>query len=146
LTTIGRVEQIQDVCRGSPFMAADRRKFVGGRAVIVLAAFFCASVSGSQAAEELRVDAGPCSPGGDLAAQRAQVSKILERLAEKLQFVAVIRDPGCSHQNRLVVDISVLPNSGGDPPVQPISTPDQEGVALYLKAHGLSEEQQGISQ
>lgn len=118
-----------------------RRKFRGGRAGIILAALCGASVSGSLAfAEQLHVDAGPCSPDGDLAAQRARVSEILGRLAEKRQFVAVVR--GCSDQHRIVVDISVLPSSGGgQPPPLPISQPDQDGEALYLRAHGFSEEQ-----
>jgi hypothetical protein len=145
LTTIGCVEQVQDACRGW-LISADRCKFVGGRIGIILAALCCASVSGSQAfAEQIRVDAGPCSPDGDLAAQRARVSNILGRLAEKLQFVAVIR--GCIDQHRIVVDISVLPNNGGDQPVrQPTSQPDRDGEALYLSAHGFSQEQQEISQ
>jgi hypothetical protein len=127
-------------------MSADRGKLVGGRIGIVLAALFAASLSGSLAfAEQLRVDAGPCSPDGDLAAQRARLSEILERLAEKKQFVAVIHR--CSDQHRIVVDVSVLPSSGEDqPPSQSTSQPDQDGVALYLQAHGLSEEQQRISQ
>jgi hypothetical protein len=127
-------------------MSADRGKLVGGCIGIILAALFAASLSGSLAfAEQLRVDAGPCSPDGDLAAQRARLSEILERLAEKKQFVAVIHR--CSDQHRIVVDVSVLPSSGEDqPPSQSTSQPDQDGVALYLQAHGLSEEQQRISQ
>lgn len=123
-------------------MSANRGKLVGGRIGIILAALFAASLWGSLAlAEQLRVDAGPCSPDGDLAAQRARLSEILERLAEKKQFVAVIHR--CSDQHRIVVDVSVLPSSGEDPPrSQSTSQPDQDGgVALYLQAHGLSEEQ-----
>ena len=146
MTTIGCVEQVQGVCRGSPFISADRCKFVGGRIGIILAALCCASASGSQAfAEQIRVDAGPCSPDGAPAAQRARLSEILERLAEKQQFVAVIHR--CSDQHRIVVDVSLLSNrDAGQPSPQPTSQPDEDGVALYLRAHGLSEEQQGISQ
>lgn len=126
----------------APFMSADRGKLVGGRFRIILAALFAASLWGSLAfAEQLRVDAGPCSPDGDSAAQRARLSAILERLAEKKQFVAVIHR--CSDQHRIVLDISVLSSSGEDPPrSQSTSHPDQDGgIALYLQAHGLAEEQ-----
>lgn len=127
-------------------MSVDRGKLVGGRIGIILAALCGGSLSGSLAfAEQLRVDAGPCSPDGDPTAQRARLSEILERLAEKRQFVAVIHR--CSDQHRIVVDVSVLPSSGeNQPPPQPTSQPDQEALAAYLRAHGLSEEQQGISQ
>jgi hypothetical protein len=129
-------------------MWADRCKFLSGRAATILAALCCASVSGSLAfAEQLRIDAGPCSPDRDLAAQRARISKILERLAEKVQFVAVIRDSGCSDQHRIVLDVTVLSSrDGGQPPPQLTSLADQEGAALYLRAHGVSDEQQGMSQ
>jgi hypothetical protein len=121
--------------------------FAGGRAAIILAALSGASLSGSLAlAEQLRLDAGPCSPDGDLAAERDRVSAILGRLAEKLQFVAVIRGADCRDQHRIVVEVSVLPSSsGGQALQQPTSRPDQEGVALYLSAHGLSQEEQGMS-
>jgi hypothetical protein len=129
-------------------MSADRCKFLGGRSATILAVLCCASVSGSPAfAEQLRIDAGPCSPDGDAAAQRARVSKILDRLAEKTQFVAVIRDPACSNQHRIVLDVTVLSSGGRDQPPLPLtSLPDQEGQAVYLRAHGFSEEQQGMSQ
>jgi hypothetical protein len=120
-------------------------KFVARIAIIVMA--LCgASLWGSLVfAEQLLVDAGPCSPDGDLGAQRARLSEILDRLAEKQQFVAVIHR--CSDQHRIVVDVSLLSNSdAGQPSPQPTSPPDQDGVALYLQAHGLSEDQQGISQ
>lgn len=123
-------------------MSANRGKLVGGRVGTILAALFAASPWGSLAfAEQLRVDAGPCSPDGDPAAQRARLSEILDRLAEKKQFVAVIHR--CSDQHRIVVDVSVLPSSGEDPPrSQSTSQPNRDdGVALYLQAHGLSEEQ-----
>jgi hypothetical protein len=122
-------------------MSSGRGKLAGGRIGIILAALCGGSLSGSLAfAEQLRVDAGPCSPDGDLAAQRARLSEILDRLAEKQQFVAVIHR--CSDQHRIVVDVSLLSNSdAGQPSPQPISQPDQDGVALYLQAHGLSEEQ-----
>jgi hypothetical protein len=120
-------------------MLGGRCRFVGGRVGIVLAALCGVSLSGSLAlAKELRVDAGPCSPD-DLAAQRARVSEVLGRLAEKMQFVAVIRDPTCRDQHRLVVDVSVLSDSGGGseaPP--PVSHPELDGEAIYLRAHGLS--------
>ena len=126
----------------APFMSADRGKLVGSRLRVILAALFAVSLSGSLAfAEQLRVDAGPCSPDGDSAAQRARLSGILERLAEKKQFVAVIHR--CSDQHRIVIDVSVLPSRGEYPPrSRSTSHPDQDGgVALYLRAHGLSEEQ-----
>jgi hypothetical protein len=123
-------------------MSANRGKLVNGRLGIILAVLFAASLSGSLAfAEQLRVDAGPCSPDSEPAAQRARLSEILERLAEKKQFVAVIHR--CSDQHRIVVDVSVLPGSGEDQTrSQSASQPDpDDGVALYLRAHGLSEEQ-----
>jgi hypothetical protein len=142
--TIDRVDRFQDVCRGSAVMSGGRCKFAGGRVGIILAALCGVSLSGSLAfAKELRVDAGPCSPDGDLAAQRARVSEVLGRLAEKLQFVAVIRDPSCRNQHRLVVDVSVLSDSGGgsDPPPPPTLRPELDGEAIYLRAHGLSPEE-----
>jgi len=121
-------------------MLGGRHRFVGGRVGIVLAAVCGVSLSGSLAlAKERRVDAGPFSPDGDLAAQRARVSEVLGRLAEKMQFVAVIRDPTCRKQHRLVVDVSVLSDVGGGseaPP--PVSHPELDGEAIYLRAHGLS--------
>ena len=119
-------------------------KVVGGCVGIVLAALCGVSLSGSLAlAKELRVDAGPCSPDGDLAAQRAQVSDVLGRLAEKLQFVAVIRDPTCRTQHRLVVEVSVLSDSGGrsEAPPPPALHPELDGEAIYLRAHGLSSDE-----
>jgi hypothetical protein len=130
-------------------MLHGRCKVIGGGVGIVLAALCGVSLSGSLAfAKELRVDAGPCSPDGDLAAQRARVSEVLGRLAEKMQFVAVIHDPTCRNQHRLVVDVSVLSDSGGvsEPPPPPSAQPAEDGVAAYLRAHGVSPEEQGTSQ
>jgi len=121
-------------------MSADRDKLIGGRVGIILAVLFAASLSGSLAfAEQLRIDAGPCSPDGDPAAQHARLSEMLERLAEKKQFVAVIHR--CSDQHRILVDVSVLPSSGEDPPRSQSTSHPDDGVALYLQAHGLSGEQ-----
>jgi hypothetical protein len=113
----------------------------------MLAALCGVTLSGSLAlAKDLRVDAGPCLPDGDVAAQRARVSEVLGRLAEKMQFVAVIRDPDCRNQHRLILDVSVLSDSdGGQGPPPPISQPEQDGVAIFLRAHGISPEEQGIS-
>jgi len=125
-------------------MLGGRCRFVGGRVGIVLAALCGVSLSGSLAiAKELRVDAGPCSPDGDPAAQRARVSEVLGRLAEKMQFVAVIRDPTCRNQQRLIIDVAVLSDGGGrsKAPPPPASQPDQDGVAIYLRAHGMSPEE-----
>jgi hypothetical protein len=64
-----------------------------------------------------------------------------------MQFVAVIRDPGCRNQHRLIVDVSVLSDSdGGQAPPPLTSQAEQDGVAIFLRAHGLSPEEQGISQ
>lgn len=125
-------------------MSAGRCKVASGRVGIVLAALCGVSLSGSlAAAKELRVDAGPCSPDGDLAAQRARVSEVLGRLAETMQFVAVIRDPACHSQRRLVVDVSVLSDGGGggEAPPPPTLNPELDGEAIYLRAHGLSPEE-----
>ena len=122
-------------------MSGSRSRFVGGRVGIALAALGGVLLSGGLAlAKELRVDAGPCSPDGDLAAQRARVSEVLGRLAEIMQFVAVIRDPTCRNQHRLVVEVSILSDSGGgnQVPLPPTLNPDLDGEAIYLRAHGLS--------
>jgi hypothetical protein len=129
-------------------MLGGRCKVVGGGVGIVLAALCGVSLSGSLAfAKEFWVDAGPCSPDGDLAAQRARVSEVLGRLAEKMQFVAVIRDPTCRNQHRLVVDVSVLSDNGASEALpRPSAQPAEDGVAAYLRAHGVSPEEQGTSQ
>ena len=123
-----------------------RRKFLGVIGWVgVIAGALCggALAWGTSAfAEQARVGA-PCSPDGVVAAQRARVSKILGRLAdEKLQFVAVIRNFDCSDERHIVLDLWMLPDGGGDRPVQqPTTQADQDGAAPYLRAHGLSQEQ-----